>query len=76
MPIPVSAETPATRGDPKSTDPDRLICQAYTQSEKSGGFLMVTVHPAETNGKTATAEFSFFDENGKQLYSAKKQHNK
>ena len=49
-------------GDPKSTDPKGLVKQLYSQTEKSGGFLQVTVSPDKT------AEFSFFDDRGALLY--------
>lgn len=57
-------------GDPESTDPDAEIKQVYTQSEKSGGFLKVTVKPG--NNKKASADFTFYDENGIELYSVVK----
>lgn len=53
-------------GDPKSTDPEGLIQQPYTQKRASGGFLMVSVTPA--NGQQpATLTFSHFDERGNLL---------
>ena len=59
-------------GDPKSTDPDAEIKQIYTYVEPTGGFLMVTVAPTE-DGKSAFAEFSFYDELGEKLYGVVKQ---
>ncbi|MBI5683665.1 MAG: alkaline phosphatase D family protein [Verrucomicrobia bacterium] len=53
-------------GSPKSTDPQGLIKQPYNQTEKSGGFLQVTVTPDKT------AEFSFYDDRGALLYKAAK----
>ncbi len=53
-------------GSPKSTDPQGLIKQSYAQTEKSGGFLQVTVTPDKT------AEFSFYDDRGALLYKAAK----
>ena len=58
-------------GDPESTDPVARITQLYTQSEASGGFLMVTVAPG--NGSTPpAAAFTFRDEHGTVLYEAVK----
>ncbi|MBN1291994.1 MAG: alkaline phosphatase, partial [Candidatus Latescibacteria bacterium] len=59
-------------GDPQSTDPEGLIKQLYTQTEWSGGFLMVTVKPADSGQGIANAEFSFYDEHGALLYSVTK----
>ena len=58
-------------GDPKSTDPNAEVEQFYTQSEKSGGFLHITVGP----GKAATAgvaRFAFVDDDGRVLYETEK----
>ncbi len=57
-------------GDPKSTDPDSLIRQPYTQKQASGGFLKVNVIPGEN--KMAALEFVFYDENGIELYKTVK----
>jgi alkaline phosphatase/alkaline phosphatase D len=54
-------------GDEMSTDPDALISQPYTQEEKSGGFLKVTVSPVRED-QPATLRFDFYDENGAHLY--------
>jgi len=54
-------------GDPKSTDPGGLIKQYYTQEDKSGGFLKVTIRPGDENNQP-TVEFTFYDENGIELY--------
>jgi len=48
----------------RSTDPDGLIRQPYTQTERSGGFLQVQI-TAEPK-----AEFTFFDDLGIRLYQA------
>ncbi|MCX6909996.1 MAG: alkaline phosphatase D family protein [Verrucomicrobia bacterium] len=53
-------------GNPESTDPKGLIKQLYAQTEKSGGFLQVTVTPDKM------AEFSFYDDRGALLYKAVK----
>jgi alkaline phosphatase D len=59
-------------GDPQSTDPEAKIKQLYTSKEPSGGFLNVVVEPG-ADGKTASATFNFYDENGVLLYSTTKQ---
>ena len=59
-------------GDPKSTDPKAKITQLYTQDEKSGGFLKVTIKPGDEN-REASAVFTFYDEKGKFLYSNMKE---
>ena len=59
-------------GDPKSTDPEALIAQLYTQKEPSGGFLAVTVEPG-SEGQKPSIRFSFYDENGTLLYECKKE---
>lgn len=58
-------------GDPKSTDPQALIKQHYTQKEASGGFLAVTVEPGNEKQKS-NIHFAFYDENGTLLYQHKK----
>ena len=59
-------------GSPNSTDPDGTIKQFYCKldGEPSGGFLMVTVTP---DGPGARARFTFYDEQGRQIYSHVKQ---
>jgi alkaline phosphatase/alkaline phosphatase D len=59
-------------GDPKSTDPERLIRQKYYQDPASGGFLIIDVSSA-TEAKTAHLTLTHFDERGKKLYQAVKQ---
>jgi len=54
-------------GDPQSTDPEGLIKQAYAQTVRSGGFLLVEVNPA-SQGHRATLTFSWHDEHGKLLH--------
>ena len=55
-------------GSPNSTDPEGAIKQFYCKldGEPSGGFLLVTVTPA---GSAAKATFTFYDEQGRQVYS-------
>ncbi len=54
-------------GDPKSTDPEALIRQPYTQAKASGGFLSVVCEPGP-GGAKATIRFEFYDERGELLY--------
>ncbi|MEO1994141.1 MAG: alkaline phosphatase D family protein, partial [Planctomycetaceae bacterium] len=54
-------------GDPKSTDPQGLIKQRYSQNPRSGGFLQIQVTPAIQNGK-AQLTLRFHDEHGKVLH--------
>mgnify|MGYP003633452693 CR=1 FL=1 len=54
-------------GDPKSTDPSGLIQQPYTQSERSGGFLLVNSVPPQKDQK-AQLNFKFYDESGALLH--------
>lgn len=54
-------------GQPGSTDPQGKITHKYSQSEPSGGFLMISITPAGRS-LPAQAEFSFFDERGKLNY--------
>lgn len=54
-------------GDPRSTDPEGKINQVYLQGEISGGFLKISIKPS-TQANKATADFSFYDENGELLY--------
>ncbi len=58
-------------GDPKSTDPNAEVDQLYTQSEKSGGFLRITVGPGD-DPATGSARFTFVDEYGEVLYETEK----
>lgn len=58
-------------GDPKSTDPEARIRQFYTQAKPSGGFLRITVGPAEDSA-SGQAEFTFVDEHGEVLYETRK----
>ena len=58
-------------GDPKSTDPDAEVHQIYTQSQKSGGFLKITVGPGKEPG-TGSARFTFLDDLGEVLYETQK----
>ncbi len=55
-------------GSPRGTDPEALIKQPYTSQEPSGGFLNVVIEPG-AQGKTATARFNFYDEQGVLLHS-------
>jgi alkaline phosphatase/alkaline phosphatase D len=61
-------------GTPNSTDPDGMIEQFYCKlkgdGEPSGGFMLVTVTPV---GSTARTTFTFYDEQGRQVYSHTKQ---
>lgn len=52
-------------GDPKSTDPEGLIQQPYTQDPRSGGFLLIESRP----GNLA---FTWHDEQGKVLHQTNK----
>ncbi|MCH8924174.1 MAG: alkaline phosphatase family protein, partial [Planctomycetes bacterium] len=54
-------------GDPKSTDPQGLIEQPYTQTVRSGGFLMIRVATAGQD-RPARLTFDFHDERGKLLH--------
>lgn len=53
-------------GNPRSTDPNRLIYQKHANEDPTGGFLMVHIEPNDTGG--ASAVFTFYDENGTELY--------
>jgi len=57
-------------GDPKGTDPDGLIKHLHKQTERSGGFLIVSCTPSG-NGKPSLA-FEFHDEKGAELYRCTK----
>ncbi|MCA9074842.1 MAG: sulfatase-like hydrolase/transferase [Planctomycetaceae bacterium] len=50
-------------GDPKSTDPEGLIRQPYRQETPSGGYLMVSVHPANQS-RPSDLTFTHYDERG------------
>ena len=54
-------------GDPKSTDPDGLIRQPYTQTTPSGGFLEIECVPA-TAEQPSKLVFRFHDEHGETLH--------
>lgn len=58
-------------GDPKSTDPNALVRQLYTQKTPSGGFLSVTITPPEGNTPVLVT-ISFYDELGKLDYEVEK----
>lgn len=58
-------------GDPKGTDPQGLIQHLHTQTERSGGFLMIQCVP-QTDGQRARLSFEFHDEHGKPLYRCQK----
>ena len=58
-------------GDPKSTDPEGLIKQVYSQAQPSGGFLQVESKRA-ANGKSAALVFRFRDEKGAVLHEHQK----
>ncbi|MEM7474578.1 MAG: alkaline phosphatase, partial [Planctomycetota bacterium] len=58
-------------GDPAGTDPEGKIRHLHTQTEPSGGFLMVSIKPTTAAAK-ATLTFSFYDEKGKLLYEESK----
>ena len=58
-------------GAPRGTDPEAKIQQPYTSREPSGGFLNIVIEPGEA-GKTATARFDFYDENGTLLHTVQK----
>ncbi len=58
-------------GDPKSTDPQGLIKQIYTQKKRSGGFLEIHI-TRSTKQTPAKIAFVFFDEQGKELYAFQK----
>ena len=55
-------------GDPESTDPASTIVQPYTQKERSGGFLQVTI----SSGVRPSATFRFRDEWGVLLHTVEK----
>ncbi|MEO2032078.1 MAG: sulfatase-like hydrolase/transferase, partial [Planctomycetaceae bacterium] len=54
-------------GDPKSTDPDGLIRQPYSQTVPSGGFLEIVCAPAAGEPR-ASLTFRFHDEHGEVLH--------
>jgi alkaline phosphatase/alkaline phosphatase D len=55
-------------GDPESNDPEAKIRQPYTQDEKSGGFVLVSVDPGQ-GATRATMTVTWYDEYGVELYS-------
>lgn len=61
-------------GAKNSSDPEGKISQFYCKldGEPSGGFLMVTVTPT---GSAARASFTFYDEQGREVYSNTKPTN-
>jgi alkaline phosphatase/alkaline phosphatase D len=59
-------------GDPQSTDPEGLIKQVYAQQERSAGFLLVKIAPADGD-VPAQLTFLFHDEKGETLYKHVKQ---
>ncbi|HUW19761.1 MAG TPA: alkaline phosphatase D family protein [Sedimentisphaerales bacterium] len=61
-------------GTPRSSDPEGLINQIYTQKEASGGFVAVTVVPGGT-GQEPVLRFDFHDENAVPLYRCEKTAN-
>ncbi|MBV6644099.1 MAG: alkaline phosphatase D family protein [Cyclobacteriaceae bacterium] len=63
-----NARKPRLPGDPKSTDPDGLIQQPYVSLEVTGGFLRVY---SDVENR-ASLRFIFYDETGKELYSAQR----
>jgi len=58
-------------GDEGSTDPNGSINQPYQQERAGGGFLEVTVYPAESD-RTPIIAFTFYDKHGGQLYRAER----
>jgi alkaline phosphatase D len=54
-------------GGPRSTDPDSLIRQVYTDPEPTGGFLQVAVRPDPAAGGAAI-EFTHYNDRGVALY--------
>jgi len=54
-------------GDPEGTDPEGLIKHLHYQTERSGGFLMISSHPSDTT-ESAKLEIEFFDVRGASLY--------
>lgn len=58
-------------GDPAGTDPDGLIKHLHSQTERSGGFLLIRCD-AVSEMRDATLAFEFFDERGRLLYRTTK----
>lgn len=54
-------------GDPKSTDPQAVVRQPYTDATPTGGFLNVRVRPA-VSGNGVKIEFSHYNEKGNVVY--------
>jgi alkaline phosphatase D len=59
-------------GDPAGTDPEGLIRHLHKQTQRSGGFLMISCTPA-SGEHHARLSFDFHDEHGKLLYRTIKQ---
>ena len=59
-------------GTPNSTDPKGTVKQVYTQTVRSGGFLMVNSLPAKAGG-AAKLIFKFYDEKGVLIHSHSKE---
>lgn len=59
-------------GTPNSTDPKGTVKQVFTQTERSGGFLMVNTLPP-TSKSSAKLVFEFYDEKGVLIHSHSKQ---
>jgi len=57
-------------GDPKSTDPEGLIKQPYSQDPRSGGFLMIEVSGGYED---SNLKFTWHDELGKVLHQTVKE---
>ena len=58
-------------GDPQSTDPNGLVKQPFTNSEPTGGFLLVRVSPDSAHQRSVL-DFVLYNDVGKELYRARK----
>ncbi len=58
-------------GDPAGTDPQGLIKHLHVQTERSGGFLLITCDPQQGN-QPPRLSFTFHDELGEILYECHK----
>ena len=58
-------------GDPESSDPEAEIIQPYLMLDRSGGFLLFRVEPADDE-EPPRIHFEFFDERGAPLYATMK----
>ncbi len=58
-------------GQRHSNDPEGKIRQPYHPREPMGGYLILSVRPAQ-DGKPATATVNFYDEEGKAIYTVEK----